>query len=168
MRPCMPHISYLGLLLAVAVPVQAKQPQADSDAVTSQSLQHIEQAWVRAEKNHDATAFEQLVADDWIGITPNGKRQTKAERAAEIKFPHIAPAEVRNMKLRVLDDTTVTTGTDDMRVRVFGDTAVVTGTDAETALEDGNKSISHYVWTDVFVKRNGKWLAVASQTAQVK
>jgi ketosteroid isomerase-like protein len=168
MRPCMPHICYLGLLFAVAVPVQAKQPEADSDAATSQTLQHTEQAWVRAEKNHDATAFEQLVADDWIGITPNGKSQTKAERAAEVKFPHIAPAEVRNMKLRVLDDTTVTTGTDDMRVRVFGDTAVVTGTDAETALEDGNKSIAHYVWTDVFVKRNGKWLAVASQTAQVK
>ena len=168
MRQCMLHICCLGLLLAVAMPVQAKQPQADSDAVTSQILQHIEQAWVSAEKNHDATAFEQLVADNWIGITPNGKSQTKAERAAEIKFPHIAPAEVRNMKLRVLDDTTVTTGTDDMRVRVFGDTAVVTGIDAETALEDGNKSIVHYVWTDVFVKRNGKWLVVASQTAQVK
>ena len=72
------------------------------------------------------------------------------------------------MKLRILDDTTATMGTNDLRVRVFGDTAVVTGSDAETALEDGNKSIAHYVWTDVFVKRNGKWLAIASQTAQVK
>ena len=72
------------------------------------------------------------------------------------------------MKLRVLDDTTASMGTDDVRVRVFGDTAIVTGTDAETALEDGNKSIVHYVWTDVFVKQNGKWLAVASQTAQIK
>jgi hypothetical protein len=147
MRPCTFHICYLGLLLAVAAPVQAKQPQADSDAVTSQTLVHIEQTWVRAEKNHDATAFEQLVADDWIGITPDGKSQTKAERAAEIKFRRIAPPEVRNMKLRVLDDTTVTTtvsilGTNE-RVRVFGDTAIVTGTDAETALEDGNKSIAH-------------------------
>jgi ketosteroid isomerase-like protein len=168
MRPCMRHICYLGLLLAVAVPVHAKQPEADSDAVTSQILQHIEQSWVSAEKNHDAAAFERLVADDWIGLTPDGKSQTKAERAAEIKFPHIAPAEVRNMKFRVLDGNAVTTGTDDMRVRVFGGTAVVTGTDAETALEDGNESIAHYVWTDVFVKRNGKWLAVASQTAQVK
>jgi ketosteroid isomerase-like protein len=161
-------ICYIGLILAVAVPANAKQPQADSDAVTSQILQHIEQAWVSAEKNHDAMAFERLVADDWIGITPNGKRQTKAESAAEIKSPHIAPSEVRNMKFRVLD-TTVAMGTNDMRVRVFGDTAVVTGADADTALEDGNESITtHYAWTDVFVKRNGKWLAVASQIAHVK
>jgi hypothetical protein len=87
----MPHVCYLGLLLAVAVPVQAKQPQADSDAVASQTLQHIEQAWVRAEKNHDATAFEQLVADDWVGITPNGKSQTKAERAAQINSHTLRP-----------------------------------------------------------------------------
>jgi ketosteroid isomerase-like protein len=167
----MRHICYLGLLLAVAVPGHAKQPQGDSDTVSSQTLQYIEQAeqaWVRAEKNHDATVFEQLVANDWIGITPEGKSQTKAERAAEITSHHTAAAEVRKMKLRVLDDATATMGTNKMTVRVFGDTAVVTGTDAETALEDGNKSIVHYVWTDVFVKRNGKWLAVASQTTQVK
>jgi hypothetical protein len=35
-------------------------------------------------------------------------------------------------------------------------------------MTDGKKSSDHYVWTDVFVKRNGKWLAVASQTAQIK
>lgn len=56
----------------------------------------------------------------------------------------------------------------DMKVRVFGDTAVVTGTDDEITMTDGKKSSDHYVWTDVFVKRNGKWLAVASQTVQIK
>jgi hypothetical protein len=48
------------------------------------------------------------------------------------------------------------------------DTAVVTGTDDETTMESGKKSSDHYVWTDVFVKRNGTWLSVASQTAQIK
>jgi hypothetical protein len=45
---------------------------------------------------------------------------------------------------------------------------VVTGTDDEVTLSDGKKSTDHYVWTDVFVEPNGKWLAVASQTAQIK
>jgi ketosteroid isomerase-like protein len=145
------HICFVSLVLSAAVPVQAKQPKADSDAATSQTLQVMEQDWLNAEKNHDAAAFEKLVADDWIAITPDGKSQTKAERAAEIKTSNIDSATLG-----------------DMKVRVFGDAAVVTGTDDEVTMKDGNKSNDHYVWTDVFVKRNGKWLAVASQTAQIK
>jgi ketosteroid isomerase-like protein len=141
----------LSLLLSAAVLVHAKQPQADSDAAVSQTLQATEQAWLNAEKNHDVAAFEKLVADDWIAITPDGKRQTKAERTAEIKASDIDSATLG-----------------DMKVRVFGNTAVVTGYDDETTMKDGKKTTDHYVWTDVFVKRDGKWLAVASQTAQIK
>ena len=144
-------ICFLSLLLSAAVPVLAKQSKADSDADISQTLQAMERNWLNAEKNHDTATFDKLVADDWIAITPDGKRQTKAERAAEIKSS---------------DLDSVTMG--DMKVRVFGDAAVVTGSDDEITMKDGKKSTDHYVWTDVFVKRNGKWLAVASQTAQTK
>ena len=150
-RRFIPHICFLSLVLAAAVPVQAEQPKADSDAAISQTLQAMEQAWLNAEKNHDAAAFEKLVADDWIAVSPDGKSQTKAERAAEIKTAHIVSATLG-----------------DMKVRVFGDTAVVTGTDEEITMTDGKKSSDHYAWTDVFLKRNGKWLAVASQTVQIK
>jgi ketosteroid isomerase-like protein len=150
-RQFIPHICFLSLVLSAATPAQGKQSKADSDAVISQTLQGMEQAWLNAEKNHDAAAFEKLVADDWIAISPYGKSQTKADRAAEIK---------------TADITSATLG--DMKVRVFGDTAVVTGTDDEITMKDGAKSVDHYVWTDVFVKRDGRWLAVASQTAQIK
>ncbi len=145
------HICFVGLVVSASVAVQAQQPKADSDVAISQTLQATERAWLNAEKNHDAAAFEKIVANDWIAISPDGKSQTKAERAAEIKAAHT---------------TSATMG--DMKVRVFGDTAVVTGTDDEITLEDGKKSSDHYVWTDVFVKRNGWWLAVASQTAHIK
>jgi ketosteroid isomerase-like protein len=145
------HICFLGLLLCAAVTATGQQSKADSDTAVSQTLQGMERAWLNAEKNHDAAAFEKIVADDWIAITPEGKSQTRTERAAEIKASH-----------------TTSTTMGEMKVRVFGDTAVVTGTDDEVSMEGSKKSIDHYVWTDVFVKRNGKWLAVASQTAQVK
>jgi uncharacterized protein (TIGR02246 family) len=150
-RRLLAPICFLSLILFAAVTMSAQQAKAESDAAVSQTLQAMEQAWLNAEKNHDAAAFEKIVADDWIAITPDGKSQTRIERATEIKGAHTTSATMGNMK-----------------VRVFGDTAVVTGTDDETTIEDGKKSTDHYVWTDVFVKRNGKWLAVASQTAQIK
>jgi hypothetical protein len=88
---------------------------------------------------------------NWIAVTPEGKAQTRIERAAEIKAAHTSSVPMGAMK-----------------VRVFSDTAVVTGTDDETILADGKASTDHSVWTDISVKRNGKWLAVASQTAQIK
>jgi ketosteroid isomerase-like protein len=145
------HICLLCSVLSAAVTVQAQQTKTDSDAAISQALQAMEHDWLNAEKNHDTAAFEKLVADDWIAIGPDGKSQTKAQRAAEIKGAHISSATMG-----------------DMKVRVFGDTAVVTGTDDEITMKAGQKSSDHYAWTDVFVKRNGKWLAVASQTAQIK
>lgn len=145
------HFCFLSLVLLVAVPMPAQQPPADSDAAISKTLQAVEQAWLNAEKNHDAATFEKIVADDWIAITPEGTSQTKAERAVEIKTSHIGSATLGNMK-----------------VRVFGDTAVATGTDDETTVEGGKKLTDRYAWTDVFVKRNGKWRAVASQTALIK
>jgi ketosteroid isomerase-like protein len=145
------HICFFSLVLFAAVFVQAQRPKSDTDAAVSEKLQAIEEDWLNAEKYHDAAAFEKIVADDWIAITPEGKSQTKAQRAVEIKTART---------------TSATLG--DMKVRVFGDTAVVTGTDDEMTAEGSKESSDHYVWTDVFLKRNGKWLAVASQTALIK
>ena len=139
------------LVFAATVLPQAKQDKTNADAPISQKLKAIEQTWLNAEKSHDAATFQKIVADDWMAITPDGKRQTKAERSAEINTTHIVSAELG-----------------DLQVRLFGDTAIVTGTDDEVSLQVGKKVTGHYAWTDVFVKRNGKWLAVASQTAQIK
>jgi Domain of unknown function (DUF4440) len=73
------------LVLSEALAVPAQQPKSDTDAAVSEELQAIERDWLNTEKNHDAAAFEKIVADDWIAITPDGKRQTKAQRAVEIK-----------------------------------------------------------------------------------
>lgn len=145
------HLYLAAFVVAVAIPIASQQSHDESSAATAETLQSIERGWLNAEKNHDAAKFEEFVADDWVAITPDGKSQTKAERAAEIKASRL---------------TSATMG--DMKVRVLGDTAVVTGSDDEVSQEGGKNSSSHYVWTDVFVKRHGKWLAVASQTAEIR
>lgn len=143
-------VCLLVLALCSASSAWAGQSKEGSDVATARTLEDVEQTWLDAEKNHDPAAFEKLVADDWLAITPDGKKQTKAQRSANIKNSHMGSASLGPMD-----------------VRVFGDTAVVTGTVEESTKQNGRESKRHYAWTDVFIKRGGKWLAVASQTALV-
>jgi hypothetical protein len=56
-----------------------------------------------------------------------------------------------------------------MDVKVFGGgIAVVQGSDTEKSSYKGKDTSGKYVWTDVFVDRNGKWVAVRSQNALAK
>ena len=144
-------VCLLSFVLCFASSLWAAQQKDAAAADIAKTLKDIEQTWLNAEKNHDPAAFEQLVTDDWIAITPAGKKQTKAERSESIKNSHMGSASLGPMD-----------------VRVYGDTAVVTGTVDESAAENSKQSTHHYAWMDVFVKRDGKWLAVASQTALVK
>lgn len=50
-----------------------------------------------------------------------------------------------------------------VQVRIFGDTAVVMGSDDESSAAMGKSTTGHYTWTDVWVRRNGRWQAMASQ-----
>jgi Domain of unknown function (DUF4440) len=51
-----------------------------------QQIIKIEREWDESRSNGDATFSETLLADDYIGITPTGMVQTKAEFIAEVKF----------------------------------------------------------------------------------
>jgi ketosteroid isomerase-like protein len=83
-------------------------------------------------------------------------------RARDIRLP--APAQaLDDLKTGTIKIDAWTPG--DMKVRLFGDVAVVTGTHTEKSSYKGKDTSGKYVWTDVFVKRQGHWMAVASQWA---
>jgi len=49
----------------------------------------------------------------------------------------------------------------------LGSVAVVQGTNSEkSTTTDGKDSSGKYAWMDVFVKRDGKWLIVRSQSTE--
>jgi hypothetical protein len=54
-----------------------------------------------------------------------------------------------------------------MTVRLFGNIVVNDTTNTETSTEDGKDTSGKYIWTDVFVKQNAHWRAVASQSTKV-
>ena len=86
------------------------------------------------------------MADDWTYLGSSGV-QTKAKHLAELG------SGGGDLEFETLAD---------IKVRVYGGTAVVTGT-AYQKNSDKSKDTGHYVWTDVFIKRHGRWQAVNSQ-----
>ena len=118
-----------------------------------QVLMQMEREWAEAPVKRDAAALDRIIADDWICITWDGETVRKAQVIEDAK------SGANTAQSQTLGP---------MTVRVFGDTAVVTGSISGKSQYQGRDMSGHYLWTDVFVKRNGSWQAVASQTTRVK
>jgi hypothetical protein len=61
-------------------------------------------------------------------------------------------------------DSTIHRRLDDMRVRFYGGTAIVTGTVIRSR---HGSELGRNVFTDVFVKRKGRWQAVSAEETKV-
>ncbi len=56
----------------------------------------------------------------------------------------------------------------EMRAFVFGDRAIVNGLSTEKSITAGKDTSGQYRWTDVFVKRDGRWQAVTGYASKVQ
>jgi len=129
----------------------AKKPAPAANPAVEE-IKKIENDWTDAQKTKNADKLTEILADNWMGVGWDGQTSDKAKALADLKSP-----------TNSLDSIQM----GPMKVRFFGNVAVVTGSDTEKSKEYGKDSSGKYVWTDVFVKQNGKWRAVASQSAKV-
>jgi ketosteroid isomerase-like protein len=137
----------------VALAFAKAQTQPMKASSTAQSVKQLEHDWLDAEKAGDVDKLSQILADDWVGIGPDGKTETKQGMLADVK----------SGKLK-MESSEI----GPMEVKVLGSVAVVQGSDTEKSAMNGKDSSGKYAWMDVFAKRDGKWMAVRSQTAMVK
>jgi len=132
------------VLLAIAVPaLPAVSPSPEEAAIRS-----AEAIW-----HGPATAenLANLLADDFVRPMPNGQIWGKAEQLAWLK-DRPAPAGFAG-KAERLD------------VRLFGKTAVATG--IAVVLDPTGKEVDRTIFTDVYVKRGGRWQMVSAQRGPV-
>jgi hypothetical protein len=136
------------LLVAVAslaVTMLHAQAAVDHVADRAQIIQ-LERDWVQSFVTADTAANDRIVADDFFGTETDGRRIHKADLMAEVKA-------MEPLKSNHLNE-------DDVTMRFYSNVAVVNG--SESWIEKSGKSGS-FIWTDILVKRNGKWQVVASQ-----
>jgi len=136
------------LLAANALVAQSKNDKQSVEQILTQ----IEHEWSEADVHRDAAALDKILAEDWIGIDFEGTVLTKPQALKGIR------SDSGSLESTVLRD---------MTVRVYGNTAVVTGSDTEKGEYHGQDSSGKYLWTDVFVRRKGRWQAVSSQSTKL-
>ena len=148
---CVSVLAYAGLAFAQAAAAPAAAPAKAPSA--SQTVKQLEHDWVDAAKAGDADKLGQILADDWVAISPDGTKETKQSDLAALKS---GASKLESFEFGP------------MEVKVLGNVAVVQGSDTDKGTSKGKDSSGKYVWTDVFAKIDGKWQVVRSQTAAAK
>jgi ketosteroid isomerase-like protein len=139
-------IVFAVLAVLAAIPAYSQSPAAANQAVLKEY-----RALDQAQFKKDRATMERLMADDYLYTHSNGAVNDKA---ADIK-------ETMSEDIKWTD-----TKSDDVKVRTYGNVAVVTG---EVTLTGTSKN---YVpgprrFTEIWVKRGGRWQNVGGQTTLV-
>jgi len=99
----------------------------------------------------DVSALETMTSDDYTFITPRGFLVTKAQ-----VLRALANGEFKYEYRQIYD----------VKIRVYGDAAVVTGRSLYTGQNQGKEQGGAFRYTRVYVRQNGRWLAVAWQATR--
>ena len=132
----------VGMLCIVALSLAVGQAATKVE----HEIKKLEQDWAQANTRSGAMAVDQYEADDMITTDPSGGVTDKAQNKTELGSGDL---KFESMELS------------DMTVHVYGDTAVAAGTNNLHGTYKGQDISGKYRFTDTWVKRNGKWQAVA-------
>jgi len=127
--------------------VRAPKGESDFAAVRTEILA-IENQWAAAIERQDAAAFDRLAAEDFRFLEEDGRWLNRAEYiAARSHNPD-------NVKSAVQDE---------IEVRQYGDAAIATGRSILRGTRAGKPFVYRFRWTDMYVRRDGRWQAVSGQ-----
>ena len=111
-------------------------------------LRDLNGHYIHSVVHSDVARFTEILAEDFLCTNPDGslvdKRQFLRQTAVPVSFTDF--------------------DVDDLRIRVLGDVAIIHGK-TRFALKDGRRGRGRY--TDVWEKRQGRWLAVSAHVTRV-
>jgi len=104
-----------------------------------------ERQWAESVATGDTSAIERILADDFIGVDPQGHLYAKQQMIDETRN---APKYFVSNRLN------------DVKVRFYGNTAIAQGSET---WEKRSGERGRFVWTDTWLRRNGRWQIVAAE-----
>jgi ketosteroid isomerase-like protein len=126
-----------------ASPRTQNQPRTQPQKM-EQEVKAVEQRWLENEDRPDVV--QSILADDFIHVLPVGFISKEDQLAFLRKHPNAFPGSKHF---------------EELRVRIYGDVAIATG--IVSTIHDPGAKAKRTAFTDVFVRRDEKWLAVNAQ-----
>jgi hypothetical protein len=112
-----------------------------------QELIQLERKWCSATVKNDVAAVSAILSDDYTDVALTGTVANKAQTLADVKTDKATVCEI-----------------DMIQVRVYGDAAVVVGRVTQKSATFNGQ----YRYTDTYIRRDGRWICVASQATETK
>jgi uncharacterized protein (TIGR02246 family) len=145
-------------ILAAALLFHFGQPgvtHAGQGGQAEVEVRKLERAWLDAYEQHDASAMNAIVADDFTITFPDGSIQDKQQILDSIKQP------------RTPSSLAFKFHTEDVKARVYGETVILMGRVISEYQRDGKAVKEQSRYTDTYVRRDGRWQVVASHLSNV-
>jgi hypothetical protein len=123
-----------------------------------EEIKKMDRQWqVESYSSKDLKEYDRIVADDFLITGSNGKVLTKAEKRANVAADYTEPAPDFIFKI---DEAS-------HKVRVFKDAAISHGFIVEKYVYKGNQIDSRVYFTCTYLKRGGRWQAVAAHYTRI-
>jgi ketosteroid isomerase-like protein len=148
----MKNVLAIALVCLLSLSLAAGQ-QASKTGTVEDQIKEREQNWAQATIKEGAAAVDQYEADDITDTDPSGRVTDKAQDKTDLSSG--------DLKFQSIELS-------DLKVHIYGNTAVAAGTSTIKGMYKGQDISGRYRFTDTWVKRNGKWQAVASQSTKLQ
>ncbi len=112
-----------------------------------ETLERLNLDYIASVQNSDVRRFSEILAEDFLNTNPDGTLVDKPGFLKQIA----PPAKIRDLACN------------DVNVRVMGDFAIIHARTSYKYL-DGRPGNGRY--TDIWARRDGRWLCVAAQVAR--
>ena len=153
-------IILLFVVQASAAFAQSSDKAAAKESKLVEEVKLMDRQWIiEAYGSRDLKDFDRIVADDFLITGSNGKVLTKAQKRANVVADYTAePSPEAIFKIEEASH----------QVRVFDDTIISNGYIIENYTYKGTKINARVYFTNVYLKRKGRWQVVASQFTRIK
>src|SRR5215216_7755495 len=121
--------------------------------MNEEKILDLDREWNEAYPRLDCAALDRIIADDWVCIDGTGLMITKSELLTRVAF-----------SASFLDPYKF----DEIALRIFGEAAIVTGRLSGQMRDSEGIHHVNQRYMRVYVKRNERWQAVATQVTRVK